>query len=52
MDMIENVMVRHNIPNGLPSRLIYRTVYVIIIAFIAVSPPSMSAQTPCLQSLV
>lgn len=36
MDMIESVMVRHGISNGLPMRLVYRTIYVVIIAFIAV----------------
>ena len=36
MDMIESVMVRHGISNGLISRLIYRSLYVCLIAFIAV----------------
>ena len=39
MDMIESVFVRHRIPNGLFSRLIYRSLYVCLIGFIAISIP-------------
>ena len=38
-DMIEYQMVRRNIPNGWISRLIYRSIYVVIVAFVAVSLP-------------
>lgn len=37
MDMIECEFVKHNIPNGLWMRLIYRSVYVSLVAFVAVS---------------
>jgi amino acid permease len=39
MDMIEMQMVKRGIPNGLPSRLIYRSIYVVLITFVAVSIP-------------
>ena len=39
MDMIENIFVRHRIPNGVPSRLIYRSLYVCLIGFIAITIP-------------
>lgn len=38
-DMLEYQMVKRNIPNGWISRLIYRTIYVIIVAFIAITIP-------------
>lgn len=38
-DMIEMQMVKRGIPNGLPTRLVYRTIYVVIITFVAVSIP-------------
>lgn len=36
MDMIECSMVRHGISNGTIMRLFYRTIYVVLIAFVAV----------------
>lgn len=38
-DMLEYQMVKRNIPNGWISRLIYRTIYVVIVAFIAITIP-------------
>ena len=37
MDMIEGVLVRHNLKNDGWVRLVYRSIYVTIIAFVAVS---------------
>lgn len=39
LDMIEMQMVKRGIPNGLPSRLIYRSLYVCLTTFIAVTIP-------------
>jgi amino acid permease len=39
LDMIEMQMVRRRIPNGLVSRLIYRSIYVVLIGFIACTIP-------------
>ena len=33
-DMIETQMVRHRISNALPMRILYRSIYVIIVAFV------------------
>jgi len=38
-DMLEYQMVKRNIPNGWISRLIYRTMYVVAVAFIAITIP-------------
>ena len=38
-DMLEYQMVKRNIPNGWISRLIYRTLYVVAVAFIAITIP-------------
>ena len=38
-DMLEYQMVKRNIPNGWISRLIYRTAYVVLVAFIAITIP-------------
>lgn len=54
-DMIEYQMVKRNIPNGWVSRLIYRVIYVVIVAFIAITIPffgsllvsSVSSEASC-----
>jgi len=38
-DMLEYQMVKRNIPNGWISRLFYRTLYVVAVAFVATSIP-------------
>ena len=38
-DMIEYQMVKRNISNGWISRLIYRSLYVVLVAFVAISLP-------------
>ena len=38
-DMLEYQMVKRKIPNGWVSRLIYRSLYVTIVAFVAISIP-------------
>ena len=38
-DMIEYQLVKHRIPNGFLTRLVYRTVYIVIVAFVAISLP-------------
>ena len=37
--MIETKMVMSGISNGLPMRLLYRSVYVVIVAFVAIVLP-------------
>lgn len=37
--MIETRMVQNRISNGLPMRLLYRSVYVILVAFVAITLP-------------
>ena len=39
LDMIECSLVKHRIPNGLPTRLVYRTLYVCFTAFLACTIP-------------
>lgn len=39
LDMIECSMVKHRIPNGLPSRLVYRSLYVCFTGFLACTIP-------------
>jgi hypothetical protein len=39
LDMIEMQMVKRRIPNGLPSRLVYRSIYVVLTTFIACTIP-------------
>ena len=43
-DMLEYQMVKRNIPNGWISRLIYRTIYVVAVAFIAITIPFFGEQ--------
>ncbi len=38
-DMIEYQLVKRGVPNGFPTRLVYRTVYIIIVAFIGMTIP-------------
>lgn len=38
-DMIEYQLVKRRVPNGFPTRLVYRTVYIIIVAFIGMTIP-------------
>lgn len=38
-DMIETQLVKRGISNGLPTRLIYRSAYVIIVAFVGITLP-------------
>lgn len=38
-DMIEYQLVKHRIPNGFVTRFIYRTIYIIIVAFVGISIP-------------
>lgn len=38
-DMIEYQLVKRGVPNGFPTRLVYRTAYIIIVAFIGMTIP-------------
>lgn len=38
-DMIEYQLVKRRVPNGFLTRFIYRTLYIVIIAFVAISIP-------------
>ena len=39
LDMIECSLVKHRIPNGLPTRLVYRSLYVCFTGFLACTIP-------------
>ena len=45
-DMIESQMVKRGISNGLPCRLIYRSAYVVIVAFVGITLPFFGASFP------
>ena len=45
LDMIECAMVKHRIPNGLPTRLVYRSIYVCFTAFLACTIPFFGGET-------
>ena len=38
-DMIEYQLVKRRIPNGFVTRLIYRTLYIVLVAFVAITLP-------------
>ncbi len=40
-DMIETQMVRRGISNGFPMRILYRSIYVIVVAFVGVRQPRL-----------
>ena len=44
-DMIEYQLVKRGVPNGFPTRLVYRTVYIIIVAFIGMTIPFFGQYT-------
>jgi len=44
-DMLEYQMVKRNIPNGWVSRLIYRSIYVAVVAFVAITIPFFCEST-------
>ena len=45
-DMIEYQLVKHRIPNGFVTRLIYRTSYIVLVAFIAITLPFFGGESP------
>lgn len=38
-DMIEYQLVKHRVPNGFVTRLVYRTIYIVLVAFIGITLP-------------
>ena len=38
-DMIEYQLVKRRVPNGFLTRLIYRTTYIVLVAFVAITLP-------------
>lgn len=38
-DMIEYQLVKHRVPNGFVTRLVYRTIYIVLVAFVAITLP-------------
>ena len=42
----EYQLVKRRIPNGLPTRLIYRTIYVVIVGFVAITLVRISLSNP------
>lgn len=38
-DMIEYQLVKRRVPNGLLTRLVYRTIYIVLVAFVAITLP-------------
>lgn len=42
-DMIEYQLVKHNIPNGGFSRVLYRVIYCMVTAFVAITIPFFGA---------
>lgn len=45
-DMIEYQLVKHRIPNGFVTRLVYRTIYIILVAFVAITLPFFGGEHP------
>ena len=44
-DMIEYQLVKRRIPNGFPTRLVYRTSYIVLVAFIAITLPFFGGES-------
>ena len=38
-DMIEYQLVKRRIPNGFVTRLVYRTTYIVLVGFVAITLP-------------
>ena len=49
--MIEMQMVKRRIPNGTVSRLIYRSAYVVIVAFVACTIPFFGGKIKAIPTL-
>ena len=49
-DMIETQMVRHNISNALPMRILYRSLYVVIVAFVGVRLLCLHHRLQCMHT--
>ena len=52
LDMIECALVKHRIPNGLPTRLVYRSIYVCFTGFLACTIPFFGGELQSLSSFV
>ena len=47
-DMIEYQLVKHRVPNGFVTRLAYRTIYIVLVAFVAITLPFFGGENSCL----
>lgn len=45
-DMIEYQLVKHRVPNGFVTRLVYRTIYIVLVAFVGITLPFFGGQHP------
>ena len=44
-DMIEYQLVKRHVPNGFVTRLVYRTLYIVLVAFVAITLPFFGGMT-------
>lgn len=44
-DMIEYQLVKHRVPNGFVTRLVYRTIYIVLVGFVAITLPFFGGAT-------